>query len=431
MAVYRNIKDAPYNAQYNGTNESAILQAAINDAALAGEKKVYVPAGTIIAEVVLKHQVKLVGDGMRATNIKAVAGSTNKYAVTIDGGAVAYSGIEDLCILGVNNPGQGGFGAVASKGPQVSGGLWYSVFHNVDIRGFDGADWAFIGGHDPSAQVPNQFVTLINCYGSRASAKQALLMEGQCQHFTFINCSFEAGDVSNKGTGWGALLQRKRDALGVVMGDTAPSTVQFLNGTFQNGDIGLKVERSTGILCLGCYFENLDHAFYASTSAQVNIENSNFGNAGQDSTAGGTGYCVAAISDARVTVEECTFVGTQDRTYLASSPKALTTRGNTGEVNVTGITGQFGINASNTVDVRGLRTALINTSTTPLKTILTEINVGESIQLMAWGSSQTLTLQTGGNLTLGNVGSVVLNHKQVATFTRFDLGGSLVLTSVF
>lgn len=423
-----NIKEAPYNAKYDGSDETAVLNAAITDAYNAGGGKVYVPGGTIVGEPTLKSKVKIVGDGMRTSYIKAVAGSTRKYAVDIDGGAVIHSGLEDIGLTGVNNAGQGGFGALASKGSQASGGLWYSAFVNVDIRGFAGPSWSFIGGHDSSAMTPNQFLTFIECYGSRASNSQALLMEGQCEHFTFIGCSFEAGNPSNKGIGWGAILQRKRDALGNVMGDAAPGVVQFINGVYQNGDIGMKVERATDILYLGCWFENMAHAFYASHSAKVTIEKSRFANAGQDGS--GTGYCVGAVGDARVTVEDCTFTGTQDRTYMVSSPKSITTRGNVGEVNVAGITGQFGVNASNTVDIRGLKTALVNATATPLKTILTDANVGESIYITAWGSGQTLTLQTGGNLTLGAAGSLTMNHKQVATFTRFDLGGALMLTGL-
>lgn len=89
----------------------------------------------------------------------------------------------------------------------------------------------------------------------------------------------------------------------------------------------------------------------------------------------------------------------------------------------------YDVAESLTLTTNRRKTVMIYPTGTGISTITSELDVGDSISIMCWGSTgSTLTFVTGGNLTLGGASSLTINFKQTATFTKFDVGGTWILT---
>lgn len=154
---------APYGAAVDGaTNDTDAVNAAVDDVYAAGGGVVSIPAGTCMANVVIKPKVRLVGAGRNATVLKSPAGSngdvikgvnfdtlTGKVYAAGDYARGAYEcGVENMTIDGNKANNVGGYGIR----------IWGRAlqFHNIAAQNCDDDGiWTEFTSHD-NGNVDNE-----------------------------------------------------------------------------------------------------------------------------------------------------------------------------------------------------------------------------------------------------------------------------------
>ena len=216
-----NVRQAVNAADYgcdladNGTNDTACLVAAIAAAQASTEKALYLPAGTYNVNTITSNMnnLKVMGDGMMKSIIKALAADQNVISLT--GASYAYRlSIEDVGIKGagkatgttghcvyINDPSGGQLSEFAFKRLRVTdcredGFNIPLLFNGV----FEGNQTDAIGGHHFNLGAANT-VTLIGNYVHTIAANKSgfKLTGGQ---YTLIGNNGMAPDSDTTAT-WG------------------------------------------------------------------------------------------------------------------------------------------------------------------------------------------------------------------------------------
>lgn len=145
------------------------------------------------SRIILPSSININGNGYMKTSINALL-SQYSHFISLDYGVIANTKIKNLKINGnLNNNEQTGLYIYALPSNNSNGGLWNTIFEDLEIRNFT-ENQIYFKGYDPNNThlVVNQFITFnnINAIGN-ANAKDVLKIEEQQGQFLFNNCRFD------------------------------------------------------------------------------------------------------------------------------------------------------------------------------------------------------------------------------------------------
>lgn len=261
---------------------STYVQRVIDEAAVAGGAAiVYWPASTVVAEIQLKSNVRIVGATQGSSIIQAVAGSSNPGIIMLDqtGGPVTRCTVENLSISGVStNRGQWGmyFKCPPRTVAPFDHGIWRGSFRNVFISNtFPGGIWLYGGGQNSLG--PHQFLNFDNVAvqytdGAVANASPewiGILATGQVGQVVWNQL-----ESSYRGNGYGAnavSILRETDDAQKNVSDKACYAMSFNACTFQGCTININIERACGITFNGCWIEDGQSGFRVRTASYANV----------------------------------------------------------------------------------------------------------------------------------------------------------------
>ncbi|MBT2722325.1 hypothetical protein [Bacillus sp. ISL-46] len=410
-------------------DDGEVINQAISDLPVNLGGTIRLPEGDYnITTLKPKTGVTLKGNSIESTKLWANIESVESLA-EIDAGIVQRIKIEDM-YLNCDNKRKYGlyFHAQPITSSPYHGGLWYGTFKKLRIRYFTDTGLWLKGGYEEGL-LPNQFNRFedIWCWHDPVTypGSRALKITGQVGQHTFTDSQF---DGSLKGTGTNITIGRYNDPVMGYVADAAPAIINFITCTTQAADLGVEIDRASNINFNGIWLEDLYRGIKISTSSwQTNIKGCHFADACSDGNGNGYGVYVGSLSTG--VIEGNYILGACDIFIKGDNHRGMKTGANYGGGKTSGIVKQYG--GIGTITTYLERLVMVSTSSTPLTTITSHLAPGEEITVLAWGAgSTTLTLQSGGNLTLGGKTEVILREKETATFIKSDLGADLILVSV-
>lgn len=350
-------------------------------------------------QITLFNRMRLRGAGASATVLRP-NNSAEPSFVTMEAGPVRFLDVGDFQLLGdaVSNPGQNGMSFVAAAGGSF-GGLMDSAFSRIIIRGFDGKSLHVRGNSEMAPDLtPNQFVewASIDIERPTGAAGHALYLEGQCEHFSFINSRFDGPQGAAAGTN--VYVGRV-----VGSGDRRPNSLLFLNCTSQNAALGFDIDRCEVVTLDTCWFEDLaDGAVSVRNSARaVNVQRSSFLNAATSPT----GKAVMFRSASQGSVEDNFFNGANTTHIDTALSGGVKVRNNAGALVCTTIP-QITVTAAGS-ELDALSTAYYDqvsvgvTGSPVVNKIISSLNAGDEITMRLTSALDMKTTGTGANLYLG------------------------------
>ncbi|SON54767.1 Pectate lyase superfamily protein [Hartmannibacter diazotrophicus] len=244
---------------------------------------VVLPAGEYYAKSIkLRHNTKLIGMGASSTRLIARSRSEASAFLTIDEGPVVRSGAKGLSLIGGTNakpfnPGQWAFHAEARPEPGAKlahGGLWQSLFEDIEIRGF--SQGVHLDGGGSSTLLPNQFLSFREFFVflTPEPTGPSMKVTGQSAQTIFQQCQFDCqGSRSPYPTVEIGPSERS--------GRVAPAVLRFEVCTFQNARYGALLKNTQNVSFETCWFEQLDGGVEVGEGCSaVTIEGCRFANAG-------------------------------------------------------------------------------------------------------------------------------------------------------
>lgn len=406
---------------------------------------VYIPQGSyMVNHIMLRNGVTILGDSQDSTILYAKlpeeGGTVNDYLFTIMPGALQLT-VANLSLVG-RDSNKGGFhlkGVLPDTGyPQA--GVWNSLFKNIGISGFK--DHAlFLEGGD-NGRTLNQFIVFeqvtIGLSTMAPATTSALKITGQQGQLTFINSTFNGYSNDMKyHTGRVVDISHVQTA--------ATAVVSFINASFQEGDYGLYLDYAENATVSNCWFENLGVAVTIDGSWHecqgISILGNRFANAAGygsldvDNSNMQQGSCVNVINS-RATIAN-NYVAVSQLDSNSSNDYFITATGNPGTINkglevygnsysmpqlskTSGITQTASV-TNGILNCAYNKLIVISEATTPVTTIESALNAGETIIIKAGAGS--VVFQGGSTILLPNSGGLILNKGEVAGFTKLDVDG--------
>lgn len=412
------------------TDDTAAVQAmidAIHGSDIGGGKG-YLPGFCAVDSVVLKDGVSLDGAGKFVSGLIARPGSGTAALVTLAAGPVRAS-LRRMEIRGADsaNAGQHGlyFRSTASTGAPFHGGWWNSELDDVLVRDFHGHN-IWLRGGGTSFLLPHQFLTFRNVVSLKSSTTAAaagVRLTGQVAQVEVIGGQYDGPGQSNDGTN--IVLGREVDDSDVVISDVAPGVIAFRGVTSQDNKRAVTISRSFPVVFDGCWLENISEGIATFDSAlRVTVRGTLFTNVGSN---GGTGFGVQANSGCTIIADGNVFSGATDASLTATSggiviPRDNVTGGGTSVI-TSGLTYQVGVDGSGVVTINDYRTAIVNTSATPIVDVVSTASVGERVSLKAFGG--TIVIDSGGTIhASGLTLPYTVPSGAIVTLVRHDLGSS-------
>lgn len=417
---------------------AGVIQNGIDYIATNGGGVLQLGAKTYQQEVTLRSNVRLVGCGRSKTVIKGVVSSSSLGVVTIDqaGGEVTRTGLFNLGITGVTeNTNQWAmyFKGVADSLTPFDGGLWYSEFEKITIRGTKAGGINLRGGTN-SNLVPHQFLSFKDIdtrytAGSH-SAWVGIMGSGQVGQVHFDNCEF-SGYTSGDGAKAVYLCREVDDAGTVGITDSHPYAIKFTECTFQNVDTAAYVDRAEGVTFDTCWFEDNKRGIRVLNAANGVVATAcSFSDSAADGS--NTGYCMKVEGSCTAVADACVVRGNCDDAWV--DPPAGATLGHLFVRNCIAGTEPHtnyprGLTSASTV-VTGYMPYVILTGTTTVNTITSYLAGDDFLTVRASGSAVTFGL-TSGNIRSGSgsSGTFVLQDGSVAVFKVDRAIGRLLLVS--
>ena len=405
----------------DGTNQTTVLQGEIDSLAAAGGGDLYLPAGTILADVILKDFVNPIGLAKLITILKSPAGSTAAGCVMMAAGPVRAC-LKNLSVVGNGNANQKGIylQAVGNGGVPNHGGWWNSGLDNVRVSGFAG-DQIWLRGGGADFLKPHQFLTFKDVEAYTTGTAAALRITGQVAQVDLLgHCQFD-GPSSSGGTGTNIVVTREvNDAMGNVS-DVAPSAIRFGNVTTQDNKRGYTIERAAGVVIEGGWWENLAEGLEANTSAPlVRVKGVYTANVGANA---GAGWVMKAAGGALISAEENTFAGTVDKHFINSFGDGILQRNNittAGTPVVTdGITPNIGVSTAGAVVLGSARDALVNTAllAAPVLSAPTTATTGGTLAAATYFYKATYTNAAGETVGSNEISQATTGAASTVTFT--------------
>lgn len=426
-----------YGATGDGaTDDTAAIESAITACADAGGGVVLLPAGTyMVRSITLRFGVTIRGDGPETTSLNAISGSTDPGVVQLTSGPIEYAHLENMSIVGagIANTGQCGVYAssVGDGGTPDHGGWWDGGMRRVRITGFDGPG-VWLRANGTAGLLPHQYLVFEQLEVVTAGTSECLLLSGQVGQVAFINGFFDGPGVDNAGTSVRVTRELDDDRV-TVLSDSSPYSVAFVQTSFQSNGTGLLVDRSETVSLVGPHFEECGVGIRAEIVAKVTVVGANMQMTGHNTA--GTGVAMQSDGTGVIYAYGTTFVGTTDKHFESKVLIDGVYFGGdytTGPV-TSGQTVQTAVQSDNSLPLGEYTTALVNTSTTPIKTIDSTKAPGESIFLRAFTGS--IVFDYGGT-SPGSIGSsnltmpLTVPQDSIVHLTKFDLAGDWHVVSV-
>lgn len=414
-----------------------------------GGLTLFFPNGQYIIDktIILKDKVKLLGEpGTLFTRHDGVY----DYMFELSSGIVTDLVMDNFRINlnaldenGVPKPSNtiGGIHIKATPDSNGNGGIWNSVFKNINIVNLNGTGIYLEGGNEASDyKLPNQFLIFENIRVVRHNdTKNSLIINGQQGQLTFLNCTFDG--VRNKGVN--VSIRKKTTEV-----DLGSSVISFINCTFQDSEYGVDLSEVENVTLDNCWFENLDIAVQVKNSKGINVLNSHFANAaGFGSISGslipvGTGRCID-VENSSVSIEKNYTTVSDPNNSAIQGEKFVVGNGNNNTINLSDnqfqdirLSETFGVIqtttiSSNTLILADKKNVFINVppgslaSSNQINRIDSSIGGGETIFVRANGgsiqiNSMDLLGLTNKNIFLNGSSSIVLNNGEIAIFKKID-----------
>ena len=316
------------------------------------------------------------------------------------------------------NTSEDGFFLDASS--TINSGLWYSTFDDITVLGFAGVG-IHLRARNNDFFSSDQWLLFRNVTVQRPpGGGNALRLEGSVFELRFTNCEFD-GSAMGDGT---------NIYIGGLAGGLSgyPMTIVFEGLISQLADVGVLIDGGVNITFYGSHHEQLFGAYHVIDKTQVHtkgltIADSNFpANVGIN---GGAGYelNVDATTAAGIYFVHNRILGTPDFILKGTNIASVVYQDN---LCCEGVSGPptSGISTqvapASTINIRGVHSVGLNTSSTPITTIQSGLGPGEMVTFFTLGGP--VTFGAGGNVDLMGMSSLTVNG--TITFLRSDLGGS-------
>ncbi|QDP42877.1 hypothetical protein HWC53_gp212 [Bacillus phage vB_BmeM-Goe8] len=402
-------------------DETATLDNILSFAKTNKYSKVFIPKGTYTVKYVkYRDGISIQGAGLEKTIIKALASTEKHFMQSVDSPTQQLI-ISDLSINGnLVNAGQNGLGLIAyplSVSP-YHGGVWYSVFRNLRIEKFKGAQIIITKGADElaPASLPNQFNIFENIQAYRAAeaTSYCLYMENQIGQHTFRNCGFDCptNGVATPGTN--------------IYIDGG-NTILFDMVTSQNSEKVYDIKNNLNTTIRNGWIENSKYAITTYKANNLNIEQVNFANACSDGSGGGYGVKSTDTTDS-IVVKECNFRGNVETSIWGNGQSfEIKSLNNKGTLVVKGIIRQ--ISAVDNLSLSNAKFVYLSNQSATVNTLNHNSVSGELITVKFHGPGTT-TITNSGNIKLPNgVTSIIFQSGDTATFTPTELESGLMLVA--
>ncbi|MDN5283926.1 MAG: hypothetical protein JWR38_200 [Mucilaginibacter sp.] len=428
----------------SGTDDTDAFQNAVNSINKARGGTLFLPqpkSAYAITKLALLAGVSIYGENGKTPVI--ALNSSSPGLLYLGSSPVQYITIKGIYLIGnVANTSQHGMYIFATGDydpDNHTGGLWYSNFEDVEIRGFSGHQWHFeaIDDSDPYAgnDIANQFLTFKNCRGfaSASSTSRAIYAIGQFGQCQFLQCEFDGAGSSVANSISVELISSPG-----VNGTDMVYDVQFIGCTVQSTNLGFKFYYAKAVLN-NQHFEKINQAVWADATSNIVIN----GGTEMYSSTGSSSWAVKSSKASNVIVSGCTLNGSNfiaDNGFLTLADNNLTPA--TAAITTSGITKQSGI-SSGVLNSGMARHILLNSTNADLKNITSQLGTADDLIVRAWDNgavdSYTRIYDDGtGNIVLpvydfnaSGVRTLILRQNDVAVFSRNDLaGGNWVLKSI-
>ncbi len=303
----------------------------------------------------------------------------------------------------------------------VNSGLWYSTFDDIYIAEFAGVGM-HIRGRNDNFSASSQWLRFNKVVVWRTSGGgNALRLEGSVFALRFADCEFD-GQVIGDGT---------NIYVGGLAGGSGgyPTTIIFEALVSQQAALAVQIDGGVNLTFYGSHHEELWAGYQITANTNVatrglTISDSYF--AGNVGINGGSGYelNVTTTSASGIFFVHNQIFGNADSVVKGTNLASVVYQDNmySGNSNVpptSGVTTQM--NPAATINIVGVHSVGLNSSSTPITTIQSALGPGEMVTLFTFIGP--VTFASGGNINLMGQNTLTVNGS--ITFVRNDLLGSL------
>lgn len=318
----------------------------------------------------------------------------------------------------VGNTSEDGFFLDTSS--TVNTGLWNSVLNDISVSGFSGVG-IHVKGRVDTFSSASQWLLFNNVVVFRnRGGGNALRLEGSVFELRFRNCEFD-GEAMGDGT---------NIYIGGHPGFDGgyPTSIVFEGLVSQQAALGVQIDGGVNLVFYASHHEALLGAYQVTYTGNMatqglTISDSYFaGNVGVNSGAGYLLNVTTSVAAGIVFTHNHIF-GTPDSVVKSTNFASVVYSDNlavSGTANVPPTSGlSTQMSPASIINVQGVHTVGLNSSTTPITTIQGGLGPGEMVTFFSLGGP--VTFSTGGNIDLMGASSVTVNG--TITFVRTDLGG--------
>lgn len=376
------------------------------------------PLTFTVNQITLRSGLKIIGSG--GTNLQSVNGNNPVFVLP----QVSNSPAINVSLSGFQVIGSAGNTSedcfLLDTSSIVNSGLWYSVFSDIVIFQFAGVG-IHVKGRPGDFAALTQWVLFENVVVWRnPGGGNGLRLEGSTFELRFRNCEFD-GPVTSDGTN-------------IYLGNSSgslngyPLSITFEGLVSQRAALAVQINGATHIVFSGSHHEQLAAAYQVTFNGQptfgLTISDSYF--AGNVGVNGGAGYLlnVATSNAAGVVFTHNHILGYPDAILTSTNSASVVYQDNfsnspTKVPPTSGLTTQM--SPSTTIDIQGVHTVGLNSSTTSISTIQSGLGPGEMVTFFTIAGP--VTFAAGGNIDLMGLSELMVNG--TITFVRTDLGGLL------
>jgi hypothetical protein len=318
------------------------------------------------------------------------------------------------------NAGQHGLGLIAYplQTSPFHGGVWYSVFRNLKIRNFKGAQIIIKRGAEElaPASLPNQFNIFDNIQAYRVpeATSYCLYMENQVGQHTFRNCGFDCPTNGVKTAGTNIYID-------------GGNTILFDMVTSQNSEKVFDIKNNKNTTLRNCWIENAKYAVTTYKATNLNVDETYFANACSDGLGGGYGIKSTDTADS-IIVKSCNFSGTVETSIWGNGQSfEIKAWNNKGTVICKGLIRQ--VSAIEGVNIGNSKLVYLTNQSATINNINHSSTSSETLTIKFHGTGTT-TLTSTGNIKLPNgLTSITFSQGDVAMLTPTELENGLLLVS--
>jgi hypothetical protein len=300
-------------------------------------------------------------------------------------------------------------------------GLRNSTFDDISVNGFAGIGFHIKGRPNDFASA-SQWLLFNNVVALRTpGGGNALRIEGAAFELRFRNSNFDGpamGDGTNIYIG------------GLASGGLSgyPISIVFEGLVAQQAALAVQIDGAVNIIFYGSHHESLWAGYQVTNNTNIGIHGLTISDsyfAADVGINGGSGYelNVGTIAASGVYFVHNQILGTPDAAVIGTNLASVVYQDNLycescAGPPTSGIT--MAMSPATTINIRGVHTVALNSSTTPIQTIQSTLGPGEMVTLFVINGP--FTFASGGNINL--MGQATLTVNGSITLIRNDLSGS-------